>query len=127
MARLGAIALTAIRVVVSDPGVLAGGHAVALVLLAAERSPVEQVVHGELTSPFEKLTEAHRALRSLEHIFLLDSHHREAPPGLGQLVALVVELLFPRKELLARHQPFLSRHDFWKTHLSFPRSFGHAL
>src|SRR5207253_86639 len=78
-------------------------------------------------SPFEKLTEAHRALRSLEHIFLLDSHHREAPPGLGQLVALVVELLFPRKELLARHQPFLSRHDFWKTHLSFPRSFCHAL
>jgi hypothetical protein len=40
-----AIAFGAILVVVPDPRVLAGMHAVPFVLLTAQRSPVEEVVH----------------------------------------------------------------------------------
>src|SRR5450432_2264608 len=93
-------------------------HHARAVLTGGCSSRIEHhVVHDQLTSSFKKITEGHGALRPVEYILLLDLNHWQIAPGLRQTVALMVEVLFPGEEFLARFQPFVSRHSFRKIHL----------
>jgi hypothetical protein len=53
-----------------------------------------EVIHDQLTSSLEKTTECHGALRPVEYS-LSTLTHGQLAPGLGQPVALMVELLLP--------------------------------
>jgi len=78
-------------------------HHARAVLAACVPVRVEhEVIHDQLTSPFEKITEGHGASRRIEYIVLVYLHHRQPAPGLAQRVALTGEFLFPGEKLAAR-------------------------
>ncbi len=80
-------------------------HARAMLAACVPIRVEHEVIHDQLTSSFEKITEGHGALRPVEYILLLDLYHGQLAPGLGQPVALMVELLFPGEQLLTSHKP----------------------
>src|SRR5260370_9726004 len=70
-----------------------------------------EVVHDQLASAVEELSQRRLARRPLEAIGLVHLHPRQRAARGAQLVAQPRELLFLREMRLARLPPFLSRHD----------------
>jgi hypothetical protein len=73
-----------------------------------------EVVDDELKATLEQVQQTRFAVRTVEDVVFLDSHHRQ-PSTLGvQRVSRPGGGFFLGEQLLARNQPLGSRHDFWE-------------
>jgi hypothetical protein len=68
-----------------------------------------EVMHDQLWPAAEQVEEAHRAVRALERVRLVDPDHRQPAPRRTDLVPLPGQFLLPGQQLLARGEPLLAR------------------
>jgi hypothetical protein len=70
-----------------------------------------EVVDQQLAAPAEQVGEALLAVRPVEDVLLLDLDPGQLTALRAQLIAQPREVFLLAKELLARSEPVLSRHD----------------
>jgi hypothetical protein len=78
---------------------------------AIDRRGEHEVVNDELRAPFEQIEQISLAVRSLEHIVLVDPDHRQPAALRGQRVSRAGSCFFLHEQLLASGIPFSRRHD----------------
>src|SRR5262249_4280473 len=70
-----------------------------------------KMINNELASPVEKVEKVFFALRSLEHVALLDPLPRQIAAPLAKLVAQSCEFFLLFQQFLSRFDPFPMRHN----------------
>jgi hypothetical protein len=74
--------------------------------------PEHEVFDEKLAAPIKQLGQCHLAFRRIKDVLLVDLHPRQRVTLRGQLIAQAGEFLLPFEQILARNQPFFSRHNF---------------
>src|SRR5438067_4147408 len=69
------------------------------------------MINDQLTAPVEKIGQGFLAIRPFEYVILVDLHHREAPSGGAERIALASKFFFSRQQVLSRHEPFSFGND----------------
>ena len=88
-------------------GDLHGPGGAARAALVPVRVEHEMADH-ELTASLEHVEQAHRAVRTLELVVLLDLHHRELAPFYVQRIPLLGEILLLLQQVLACDEPLVA-------------------
>jgi len=70
-----------------------------------------EMINDQLTAPVEKIGQGFLAIRPFEYVILVDLHHREAPSGGAERIALASKFFFSRQQVLSRHEPLSFGHD----------------
>src|SRR6266576_3795837 len=85
------------------------------------------MVDDELALLAEQIGECAASVRPLEHVFLLDRHHRQLAALGAHRVVLPGQLLLLDEQALAGGGPFVSRYNRWFRHVvsfEFRRGLG---